>query len=87
MTCSHKILVLFFFFFFFFFLRCGSHLRMSSTWIKQLYNLSRVWRTELQVINLETNYINVSEQIDLYMHQNASIYIFCMYIHIKYMYK
>ena len=35
----------------------------------------------VQVINLETNYINISEQIDLYMHQNASIYVFvCIYI-------
>ena len=54
---------------------------MSSTWIKHSYSLSRVWQTELQVINLETNCINISEQIDLYMHQNASIYVFvCIYI-------
>ena len=33
------------------------------------------------------NYINICEQIDLYMHQNASIYVFCMYKHIQYMYK
>ena len=50
------------------------------------YSQSSVWWTELQVINLGTNYINVSEQIGLYMHQNASIYVFSMYIHIKYMY-
>ena len=28
-----------------------------------------------------------SEQIDLYMHPNASIYVFCMYIHVQCMYK
>ena len=34
------------------------------------------------VINLETNYINISVQIDLYMHQSASIYVFvCIYIY------
>ena len=33
------------------------------------------------------NYINISEQIDLFMHQNASIYVFYLYIHVKYMYK
>ena len=35
------------------------------------------------VINLETNYINTSEQIYQCMHQNATIYVFCVYMHIQ----
>ena len=53
---------------------------MSSALIKHSYSLSRVWWIELKVINLETNYINISEQIDLYMHQNTSIYVLCMFV-------
>ena len=46
-----------------------------------------VYQVATQVINLETNYINISEQTDLYVHQNTSICVFCTYICIQYMHK
>ena len=77
-TYSHKILVLFFK------MRVAFEnvLRMDQAFIQSEQSMA----DRVASHKFRNKYINVSEKIDLYMHQNASIYVFCMSIHIKYMY-